>query len=104
MSAFYLILDKFLALFGQKKSQKGFFVTALTALVIKFFPDFPESAFTDVVEKVTLILSVIGQLWISIGVLHLWVKDRLIAANIIPPSIKAQAEAGKTVVIVEPKK
>lgn len=104
MKNFYLILDKFLALFGQKKSQKGFFVAALTGLVIKFFPDFPEGAFTDLIEKGTLLINILGQMWISIGLLHQWIKDRLVAENIIPPSVKTEAQAGKTIVIVEPKK
>jgi hypothetical protein len=86
----------------RKKTQKGFFVTALTTLLIQFFPDFPKEDWSKVVEFCIATLNAAATIWGSLGVLHQWVKDRILAAGTIPQSIKKLAEEGKKVLIVKP--
>ncbi len=96
-------LDKILGTLGERKTQKGFFVAAITAVLVKFFPDFPQEDWAKIVEFITLTLNSLGVVWGSFGVLHQWVKDQLLKANIIPASVKKLAEEGKTVLVVKPK-
>lgn len=104
MQVILKFLDKIFGTLGEKKTQKGFFITAVTAVVIKFFPDFPQEDWIKLVDYVVITLNGLGTIWGSIGVLHQWVKDQLLKSNIIPASVEKLAEGGKTVLVVKPGK
>ncbi len=102
MKSLFVFLDKILDTIGQKKAQKGSVVFILTSLVLQFFPTFPQEEATKFVDGVVVAFNVLSQIWISVGILHQWVKDQLLKKDIIPPSVEKAAEAGQTVVLVKP--
>lgn len=88
----FLNLDKLLGVLGERKSQKGFIVTALSAIALKYFPDFPKESFSNIVDSVLQLISLVGSIWLSIGVVHQWVKDQILKFGLIPPSVVKRAE------------
>jgi hypothetical protein len=92
LSNIFLSLDKALQLFGNKKTQKGFLITIITAPLLKFFPTFPQEHFTLLFELLVQLVNIVGQIWLVIGVLHAWIKDQLVKFGYIPPSVLQRAE------------
>lgn len=103
IQAILKLFDKILGTLGEKKAQKGFFVTAITAVIIKFYPDFPQEDWTKIVEFVVQILNGAGAVWVSLGVVHQFIKDKILAGGAIPESVKKLAAEGKEILIVKSK-
>lgn len=102
IKTFYLYLDKLLDFLGRKKAQKGLAVTIITGALVKVFPDFPQDSFVLVLDQGLIVANATAQIWLGLGIIHQWVKDRLLAKDIIPPSVEKKAEEGKMVVVVRP--
>lgn len=96
------VLDKAFDSLGQAKTQKGFFITMITAAALQVFPDLPQEDLTKVFDYILILVNGFGQVWLSLGVIHSFVKNKMIKKAIIPPSIEKAAENGQIVLIVKP--
>lgn len=100
---FLQLIDKALGSLGQSKTQKGFFITLISGLALQLFPDLPQNDIAKIADYVLLIVNGAAQAWMSIGVVHQYVKNKLINKDVIPPSIEKRAKTGEKVLIVKPK-
>lgn len=95
-----LSFDKLLDVIGQKKTIKGFSVTAISGIILLIFPTFPKDNLDLAIQSVVQVIFFAGQAWTAIGIVHQWIKDNLLKQGIVPPSIvKLAEETGKAQIL-----